>query len=166
MERITAHAIQIRIKQLASILDSDYKDKDLVLVGVLNGSFVFMADVVRSLTIDPEVDFIKAHSYQGTKSSGVVTTVSQLTVNITGRHVVVVEDIIDSGDTIAHVTNIIEQHNPQSIQTLCLLYRNTVKEMFKKKPKYICFSVGKGFFVGYGLDINGKRRGLRDLQVT
>jgi len=136
-----------------------------VLVGVLNGSFVFMADVVRSLTIDPEVDFIKAHSYQGTKSSGVVTTFSQLTVNITDRHVVVVEDIIDSGNTIAHVTNIIEQHNPQSIQTLCLLYRDSVSDTLKKKPRYVGYLVDRGFFVGYGLDMNGRLRGLSHVRT-
>lgn len=163
MPTIPASVIASRIIQLAEVIDNDYQGKDVVFVGVLNGSVVFLSDVLRSVTIDPEIDFIKIHSYEGTEQKELHVH-CDLTTNVTGRHVLIVEDIVDSGRTILKVIDLVQRQNPASIEVLCLLYRERKSEL-ATRPKYIGYGVPEGFFVGYGLDMNGKGRGLSYLKT-
>jgi hypoxanthine phosphoribosyltransferase len=152
--------IQQKVRELAEVISRDYRGTEPVLVGILNGVFMFFADLVRNLSIPVEIDFIRLASY-GTKwqSSGSVRMVKEVELDVTGRDVLVVEDIVDSGHTLAFIQKYIEQKSCRSVKICALIDKRERREK-EVAADYTGFTVEKGFLVGYGLDFNEKFRYL------
>ncbi|MGK0289553.1 MAG: hypoxanthine phosphoribosyltransferase [bacterium] len=151
--------INLQIQVLAKQINQDYKEKQLLIVSVLKGSLLFTADLIRELDLDVTIDFIQAKSYVGTESSGDVTIIHQLQEKIADCHVLLVEDIVDTGITLHRIYDELQQHQPKSLEICTLLD----KPSRRKKPiyaKYIGFEIPDLFVVGYGLDYNQKFRNL------
>jgi hypoxanthine phosphoribosyltransferase len=153
--------IQERVSELAQQISSDYADKgDLVLVGVLKGAFIFLADLSRQLTIPRTIEFIAVSSYgDGSVQSGAVRLVLDVRGNIEDRHVLIVEDIVDTGHTLNYLIGILKSHNPASIRTCTLLHKAESAEV-DVDIDYIGFGIGHEWVVGYGLDYAEKDRTL------
>ena len=151
--------INTRIKEIARQLSNEFSDEYPVIIGVLNGSFIFLADLVRLLDFDCEIDFVKANSYVGKESSGKVKLDKDVTVNIDNRRVILVEDIIDSGLTIDYLYEHILSFNPVDVTIVTLLSKkNNYKLNFN--IDIIGFEIGSDFVVGYGLDLDHRFRNL------
>jgi hypoxanthine phosphoribosyltransferase len=157
---IKEEQLKKRIKKLADEISNDYKDKNPVLVGILKGSFIFMADLTRQLKMPHQIDFISVASYgSGKQASGVVKWLKDLSINIEGKHVIIVEDIIDSGLTLNYIRNNLLTRNPKSLKIVTLLNKKK-KRKIKIPLKYVGFSIPDEFVVGYGLDYDEKYRNL------
>jgi len=157
---ISAEEIQDKIAELAKLVNEDYRGKDLLLVGVLKGAFVFMADLARHIQLPIEFDFMAVSSYgSATQSSGVVRILKDLDYEITGRHVLLVEDIIDSGLTISYLLRYLEARRPASLE-ICSLFWKKGEQAVPMKIKYPGFEIPPVFIVGYGLDFAEKYRNL------
>ena len=157
---ITAEEIQDKISDLAKQVTEDYRGMDLLLVGVLKGAFVFMADLARGIRLPIEFDFMAVSSYgSATKSSGVVRILKDLDYEITGRHVLLVEDIIDSGLTISYLLRYLEARRPASLE-ICSLFWKKGEQAVPLDVKYPGFEIPPVFIVGYGLDYAEKYRNL------
>ena len=157
---ITADEIQDKISHLAKQITEDYRGKDLLLVGVLKGAFVFMSDLARGIRLPIEFDFMAVSSYgTATKSSGVVRILKDLDYEITGRHVLLVEDIIDSGLTISYLLRYLEARGPASLE-ICSLFWKKGEQAVPLDVKYPGFELDPVFVVGYGLDYSEKYRNL------
>lgn len=150
------------IEALAMRLNSDYTDKMPLLVGVLNGSFMFMAELVKRLDFPCEVSFVKVSSYSGTNSTGEVEELIGLGCDVAGRHVVVVEDIVETGRSIDYVMHAFADKNPASVEVAALFFK---PEVYRgaKEIKYHALPIPNDFIVGFGLDYNGLGRNLRDI---
>jgi len=150
---ISESDIEKRVTELAIQISGDYQDKgDLVLVGVLKGAFVFLADLSRRMTIPRTIEFIAVSSYQsGSLSSGAVRLVMDVRGSIEGRHVLIVEDIVDTGHTLKYLIGMLQSHRPASIRTCTLLHKADSAEV-DIDIDYIGFSIGDEWVVGYGLD--------------
>ncbi len=150
---ISESDIEKRVTELANQISGDYNDKgDLVLVGVLKGAFVFLADLSRRMTIPRTIEFIAVSSYQsGSLTSGAVRLVMDVRGNIEGRHVLIVEDIVDTGHTLKYLIGMLESHRPASIRTCTLLHKADSVEV-DIDIDYIGFGIGNEWVVGYGLD--------------
>jgi hypoxanthine phosphoribosyltransferase len=152
--------LQKRIAELGAEITVDYQGRAPLLVGVLKGAFMFMADLARAIDLPVEFDFMAVASYgNATKSSGVVRIVKDLDLDLTGRHVLVIEDIIDSGLTLAYLRKNLQARNPASIEVCALLVREGLQ---KQDPdlRYVGFSIPPEFVVGYGLDVAERYRNL------
>ncbi|MEM6512496.1 MAG: hypoxanthine phosphoribosyltransferase [Pseudomonadota bacterium] len=146
-----AETIDDKVAELAEQISSDYRDAGhLVLVGVLKGSFIFLADLARKLTIDRTVEFIAVSSYDGA-TSGAVRMIMDMRGNIAGKHVVIVEDIIDTGNTLKYLIETLNSRHPASIRTCAFLHK-TEATVVDIPVDYVGFSVGEEWVVGYGLD--------------
>jgi len=157
---IGRRALKETVRRLASRISSDYRDKNPVLVGILKGSFIFLADLVRELQIPHQIDFISVASYgAGKQASGVVRWLKDLSINIEGRHVIIVEDIIDSGLTLNYIRNNLLTRNPKSLKIVTLLNKRKARKI-KIPLKYVGCSIPDEFVVGYGLDYNERYRNL------
>jgi len=157
---ITQQQIAVRIAQLAQQITADYQDKQLILVGVLTGSFVFLSDLMRQLDRPCEVAFLDASSYgSSTVSSGEVTITKGLDLSLTGKDVLVVEDIVDSGHTISELVRLIKTTQPASVKVCTLLDKPTRREI-PVELSYIGFVIPDQFVVGYGLDYAQRFRNL------
>ena len=157
---IGKRALKEKVKELANEISNDYQDKNPVLVGILKGSFIFMADLVRKLQIPHEIDFISVASYgSGKHASGVVRWLKDLSINIEGKHVIIVEDIIDSGLTLNYIINNLLTRNPKSLKIVTLLKKRR-RRRIKIPLRYVGFSIPDRFVVGYGLDYDEKYRNL------
>jgi hypoxanthine phosphoribosyltransferase len=157
---ITADEIHDKISELAKQITEDYRGKDLLLVGVLKGAFVFMADLARGIRLPIDFDFMAVSSYgSATKSSGVVRILKDLDYEITGRHVLLVEDIIDSGLTISYLLRYLEARRPGSLE-ICSLFWKRGEQAVPMAVKYSGFEIPPVFIVGYGLDYAEKYRNL------
>lgn len=157
--------VQKRIKELAVRINREYKGKSPIFIGVLNGAFMFLSDLIKELKIDCEIDFLKLSSYGNKKiSSGRVTLLKSLNCEIEGRDIIVVEDIIDSGLSIKYIKNIIEENNPKSLRFASLLYKKDVAKL-DFKIDYIGFKITNKFVIGYGLDYAQKYRNLKGIFV-
>ena len=157
---ITSDEIQDKIRELAKHIEEDYRDKDVLLVGVLKGAFVFMSDLARQIQLPLEFDFMAVSSYgTSTKSSGVVRILKDLDYEITGRHVLLVEDIIDSGLTISYLLRYLEARGPASLE-ICSLFWKKGEQAVPLDVKYPGFELAPVFVVGYGLDYAEKYRNL------
>jgi hypoxanthine phosphoribosyltransferase len=159
--RFTEDEIRTAVRRLAHEISDAYRGERPLLVGVLKGSFVFLADLVRELTIPFEVDFLRARSYGvGTRSSGAVEVLQGPETDVRGRHVIVVEDILDTGLTMEAVLERIRAGEPASVKRCALLVRRGCPA-----PEFAGLSVGPGFVVGYGIDYAEEYRGLRDIRA-
>jgi hypoxanthine phosphoribosyltransferase len=160
---ISEGRIKAKVKQLAGKISKDYKGTVPVFIGILNGSFVFFADLVRDITIDCEIDFLKLSSYGDAKiSSGNVKLLKDLNCQVEGRDIIIVEDIIDSGLSMEYIRNLILQQNPKSFKIVTLLYkRDAVKTPLH--IDYIGFSIPNDFVLGYGLDYAQRMRNLKEI---
>jgi hypoxanthine phosphoribosyltransferase len=155
--------IKARVKQLARQISKDYRGTVPVFIGVLNGSFIFFADLIREVTIDCEVDFLKLSSYGDEKiSSGMVKMLKDLNCQVEGREIIIVEDVVDSGLSMEYIKSLIMKENPASFAIVTLLYK---KEAVKSALHidYIGFTIPKDFVIGYGLDYAQKMRNLKDI---
>jgi hypoxanthine phosphoribosyltransferase len=156
----TALQIQKRIQELGEKITRDYEGKDLVVVGVLNGSFMFTADLVREIKTSHEIDFISVSSYgSGTSSTGQVKLELDLRKSIEGRDVLLVEDIIDTGHTLKFLRPMIEQRGPTSVKLASLLFK-PARLQHEIEIDYLGFEIEDKFVIGYGLDFDGKYREL------
>jgi hypoxanthine phosphoribosyltransferase len=152
--------LQARIRELGAELSSDYAGRELLLVGVLKGAVFFMADLMRSLTVGCEIDFMAISSYgASTDSSGVVRILKDLDLNIEGRHVLVVEDIIDSGLTLSYLLRNLESREPASLE-ICALLTKPERREIDIPVKYVGFEIPNKFVIGYGLDFAERYRNL------
>lgn len=152
--------IQKRIAELGKELSEEYKSKLPIFIGVLNGSFMFMADLLKNITINCEMDFFKLSSYGDTKiSSGKVKLVKDLNADITDRHLIIVEDIVDSGLSIKYIEELIAEHKPASMKVATLLFKPESLK-YEVKIDYIGFKIPSKFVIGYGLDYAQKYRNL------
>ena len=160
---LTEQQIQERIKQLGEQISEDYKDSVPLLVGVLKGAFIYMADLARSISLPVEFDFMAVSSYgNATKTSGVVRIVKDLDIDLSGRDVIVVEDIIDSGLTLNYLRKNLESRGPASLEICALLLRSG-RQASELGLKYVGFEIPPDFVVGYGLDVAERYRNLPDL---
>lgn len=152
-----------RVHELAAIISADYAGRDLVLVGILRGAFVFLADLIRHLTIPATVDFIGALSYGcRAETSGQVTITKDFQVSIAGRDVLLVEDIEDTGTTLQAILDVVEKRNPGSVK-VCALIDKKERRLADVKVDYVGFEVARGFIVGYGIDYAERYRYLPDI---
>ncbi|MFL9485369.1 hypoxanthine phosphoribosyltransferase [Chitinophagaceae bacterium LWZ2-11] len=151
-----------KIKELAEEINKDYKDKRPLFISVLNGSFMFSSDLFKELNIDVEICFIKLASYKGTKSTGNVLTAIGLDTDITNRHVIVLEDIIDTGKTMHEFLRQMQNQQPLSLKVAVLLHKPDAT-VFDIPIDYCCFSIPNKFVLGYGLDYDGLGRNLREI---
>jgi hypoxanthine phosphoribosyltransferase len=157
---VEEETLRARIAELGAEVSADYAGKDLLLVGVLKGAVFFMADLMRNLTIPCEVDFMAISSYgASTDSSGVVRILKDLDINIEGRDVLVVEDIIDSGLTLSYLIRNLESRNPGSLE-ICALLTKPARREIEVDVRYTGFEIPNEFVIGYGLDYGERYRNL------
>ncbi len=158
---ISEEEIQSRVLELAAQISNDYDGKgDIVLIGVLKGSFIFLADLARRLTIPRTIEFIAVSSYgSGSKASGAVRLVMDVRGNIAGKHVLIVEDIVDTGHTLKYLIGMLDSHLPASVKT-CALVRKAERAEVDVDVDYLGFDIGDEWVVGYGLDYAEQNRTL------
>jgi hypoxanthine phosphoribosyltransferase len=159
---ITADRIQARVAELGQAIDRDYAGKKPLLIGVLNGSVIFMADLLRHIGTACEIGFIRVSSYHGTESSGKVRNLMGLSDDIAGRDVIIVEDIIDTGDTAVYLIDELKKRQPSSLRFATILFKPSALRQ-DVKPDYVGFEIPPAFVVGYGLDYDGLGRNLPDI---
>ncbi|TAF65324.1 MAG: hypoxanthine phosphoribosyltransferase [Cytophagales bacterium] len=165
---ISEAQIQHKIHDLAAQLDTDYAEKDLLIVGILNGSFRFVSDTIKQMSTPCEVEFVKVKSYEGLKSSGNVSVNFFLPAgDYSKKHILLMEDIIDTGHTIQYLIEQIKALNPASLSVATLFYKPEAVQIHleEKAVAYICFKIENLFIVGYGLDYEGQGRTLNDVYV-
>ena len=158
---ISERRIKERIKQLARKINKDYKGSIPVFIGVLNGSFIFFSDLIREITIDCEVDFMKLSSYGDAKiSSGNVRMLKELNCQVEGRDIIIVEDIVDSGLSMQFIRDLVAKENPKSFRIVTLLHKKKAVKV-PAKLDYVGFTIPKDFVIGYGLDYAQRERNLK-----
>ena len=162
--KISSDEIARRIAELALQINLDYEGKKPVFLGVLNGSFIFAADLLRLISLECEVAFIRLSSYHGTYSTGEVKSLLGLSHSITGRNIIILEDIVDTGETISYLVNELAGQKPSSMRVAALLFKPTALKT-NVHPDYTGFEVEPDFLVGYGLDYDGYGRNLKDIYV-
>ncbi len=150
------------VRNVAHRINEDYIGKRPLLVPVLNGSFMFASDLIKELMLDCELCFVKASSYEGTTSTGKVTTVIGLNQEIEGRHIIIIEDIVDTGHTLAKILPLFQEKNPASVKIASLLLKPLALQV-DLKVDYVGMEIPNEFIVGYGLDYDGLGRNLRDI---
>ncbi len=162
---ITPIQISKRVKQLAAQINKDYEHKIPIFIGVLNGAFLFMSDLIREIKVNCEIDFLKLSSYGDSKiSSGQVKTLKELNCELKGRDVIIVEDIIDSGLSMDFILKTIKSQKPESVRIASLLIKKGTPK-FNFKIDYLGFEIENKFVVGYGLDFAQKYRNLKGIYV-
>ncbi len=160
---ISEEQIQRRISKLARQINQDYKGKVPIFIGVLNGAFIFLSDLIRKITVDCEIDFFKLSSYGDAKiSSGQVRLLKDLNCQVNGRDIIVVEDIVDSGLSISFIKSLIEKEHPASLQIVSLLLKKGIPKI-DFPIDYVGFEIPPDFVIGYGLDYAQKVRNLNQI---
>ncbi len=154
--------IQTKISELAAQLNKDYAGKRPLFLSILNGSFLFTADLFKQITIEAEVSFIKLASYKGTSSTGNVITAIGLDINVKDRHIIILEDIIDTGKTLHHYLPQLDSMQPASVKIAVLLDKKEALQ-YPVNIDYSCFEIPNKFVVGYGLDYDGLGRNSKDI---
>ena len=154
--------IKTRVKALAEQMSKDLEGKNPIFLAVLNGAFIFAADLMREMTIPCEISFVKLASYQGTTSTGKVKEVFGINENLSGRTVVIVEDIVESGQTMKQMIESLGTRNPASVQ-ICTLFFKPEKLKEELTLDYVAFRIPDDFILGYGLDYDGLGRELKDV---
>lgn len=159
---LTAEEINARIKIMAAQINSDYAGKKPLFIAILNGAFMFASDLFKEIAIDAEICFIKLASYKGTKSSGHVITAIGLDMDIIGRDVIIVEDIVDTGKTLNEFLPQLQHQQPASLSIAALLHKPEAT-VYPLKIDYLGFTIPNKFVVGYGLDYDGLGRNIKEL---
>jgi hypoxanthine phosphoribosyltransferase len=161
---ISAEEIDKAVSRVAEQLNERYEGRTPIFLGVLNGSYLFLADLVRKVNLDSQVAFVKISSYNGTESSGCVQQQLDVDFDIAGRDVIVVEDIVETGHSMNYLLNHLQAKNPASL-SICTLFFKPEKFLYDYKIDYTALSIGNEFIVGYGLDYNQLGRNLKDIYV-
>lgn len=156
---ITRDEIDREIQSLGTRINADYKGKDVVFLAVLNGAFMFASDLMKTLDLDCEISFVKMSSYQGVNTTGKVEELIGLNTNVEGKEVVIIEDIVDTGNTIDKIISLLEDKATSSIKVCTLLYKPDAF-IGVTRPDYVGFTIPNAFVVGYGLDYDEKGRNL------
>ena len=159
---ISEEKLQERIRQIAEALNKDYEGKRPLFIAILNGSFMFAADLFKHISIESEICFIKLASYKGMKSSGKVVTAIGLEEDLFGKDVVIIEDIVDTGKTLHDFLPKLHHQQPASLKIVCLLHKPEATQ-YPVPLHYIGFSIPNKFVVGYGLDYNGLGRNFKEI---
>ncbi len=159
---ISADEIQAQVKRVAAEITRDYAGQNPVFLAVLNGSFIFAADLLREVDLPCEISFVRLASYQGVSTTGQIREIMGLNIDITDRPVIVVEDIVDTGLTMVHMLETLKKQNPSSID-ICTLLLKPGKLQTKLDIRYCCKEIPNDFIVGYGLDYDGYGRNTKDI---
>lgn len=159
---LSEEEIQEKIRNIATSINTDYRDRRPLFIAILNGSFMFAADLFKYLTIDAEICFIKLASYRGMKSSGNVITAIGLDQDLFGRDVVIIEDIVDTGKTLNEFLPKLDHQQPASLKIAALLHKPEATQ-YPLHIDYVGFSIPNKFVVGYGLDYDGLGRNLKEI---
>ena len=164
---IPAQKIDEAVARIADRLNRDYADCTLppIFVSVLSGSFMYLADLTRKTTFNSELAFVKISSYDGTQSTGEVKQHLGIDFDITGRDIIIVEDIVETGHSIDHMVKYLAARNPRSVE-VCTLFFKPDKYLYERPIKYCAMEIGNEFIVGYGLDYNQLGRNLKDIFVV
>ena len=158
-------AIQKRVRELAGQISKDYADRELIIIGVLKGAFIFMADLIREISIPCRIDFTRLASYgEGSDSSGKVVMTKDIETSIKGKDILIVEDILDTGLTLQYLVGWLKERNPDSLK-ICVLLDKRKRRKVSFEADYVGFTIDDGFVVGYGLDFNEKYRFSPDIYV-
>jgi len=154
--------IQQRVKEIAETINKDYQGKRPLIIAILNGSFMFAADLFKHLTIDTEISFIKLVSYRGMKSTGNVITSIGLDAELFGKDLIIIDDIVDTGKTLYNFLPKLKDHHPASLKIAALLHKPDATK-FPLNLDYVGFSIPDKFVIGYGLDYDGRGRNLKEI---
>lgn len=154
-----------KVKAVAEKINKDYEGKKPLLLAVLNGSFMFASDLMKELTVECSISFVKLASYQGTMSTGKVHEVIGINEDLTGRDIIIVEDIVESGHTMVQMMDSLANRNPASVK-ICTLFFKPQKLQEDIKVDYVAMPIGDDFIVGYGLDYDQLGRNLRDVYIV
>lgn len=161
---IEENEIKQKVAEIGSQINAEYRDRNPVIIGVLKGAFMFLADLLRETDIPLEVDFLSIRSYNGTESSGVVRITHDLSLNIENRDVILVEDIIDTGRTVKYILDNLRTRKPRTL-SVCALLNKEERRVIDVPLKYVGFTIPGLFVVGYGLDFNNRCRNLKYIGV-
>jgi len=159
---ISAEQINEQVKRVAAEINKDYEGKKPLFIAILNGAFMFASDLFKEITIEAEICFIKLASYKGVASTGQVVTAIGLDVDIVGREVIIIEDIIDTGKTLSHFLPQLKYHHPASLKIAALLHKPDAM-IYDIKINYLGFKVPNNFLIGYGLDYDGLGRNIKEI---
>ena len=159
---IPKEKILTEVKRVAAEINRDYAGRQPIFLAVLNGSFIFAADLLREVTLPCEISFVRLASYEGMGSTGEIREIMGLSVDVTNRPVIIVEDIVDTGLTMAHMLETLKKHNPGSID-ICTLLLKPGKLQVNLDVRYCCMQIPNDFIVGYGLDYDGFGRNTKDI---
>ena len=163
---ISAEEISAKVKEVADQISRDFEGESLVVIGVLTGAFIFTADLVRELSVDVEdVDFIHLSSYAGTESTGNFVFKKDINIDISGKNVLIVEDIIDTGRTLKKLREMLTMREPKTIK-ICTAFDKPSRRVNDLVPDYNCFTIPDEFIVGYGLDYDDKYRQFKDVKIV
>ena len=162
---MTENEIKQRVKELAQQMSRELEGKNPLLLAVLNGSFIFAADLMREMTIPCEISFVKLASYQGTTSTGTIKEVLGINEDLTDRHIIIVEDIVDTGQTMKRMIETLGTRNPASV-SVCALLMKPDKLQVELDVRYCALKIPNDFIVGYGLDYDQGGRGLKDIYTV
>lgn len=158
-EMISEEEIKNKVNEMGKLITQDYNGKNLVVIGVLKGAFVFMADLVRAIDMDVTLDFMQATSYSGTESTGIVNITREIDADVEGKDVIVVEDILDTGRTLFAICQTLKAKKANSVK-VCVFLDKPSRRVVDLKADYACFTIPDKFVIGYGLDYDEKYRNL------
>ena len=163
---ISEAEIKHKVSELAQRLTAEYEHKGLTIIGVLNGSLIFLSDLIRHIPFPVKIDTVRANTYIGTSTVSKAETdiINNISLNIKDEHVLIVDDILDTGKTLSRIVQVIRGHNPLSMQ-VCVLLNKEVRREIELVPDYCCFEIENKFVVGYGLDFDNKYRNLPYIAV-
>jgi len=157
--------IQKRVQELAHQISNDYAGRELVVIGILKGAFIFMADLVREISIPCKIDFVRVASYgASSESSGKVVMTKDIETSIKGRDILIMEDIVDTGLTLQYLVDWLKERNPLSLK-ICVFLDKRKRRKMSFEADYVGFTIDDGFVVGYGLDFNEQYRFLPDVYI-
>ena len=158
-------AIERRVQEIAAQLSADYAGREIIIIGILKGAFIFMADLIRAMNIPCKVDFVRVASYgAGSESSGKVVLTKDIETSIKDQDILVVEDIVDTGLTLTYLVNWLRERNPKSLKVCAFLDKRKRRKVYFEAD-YVCFTMDDGFVVGYGLDFNEQARFLPEVYI-
>ncbi|MDI6776410.1 MAG: hypoxanthine phosphoribosyltransferase [Syntrophales bacterium] len=161
----TKEIIEKRVRELAETISRDYEGGELIVIGILKGAFVFMADLIRCFSIPCLIDFVKLVSYgAGSVSSGKIVMTKDIETSIEGKNILIIEDIVDTGLTLSFLVNLLRERNPRSVKVCTLLDKRQRREVLFEAD-YVGFTIEDGFVVGYGIDFNEKFRYLPEIYI-